>query len=76
MPTIYEPIIFFEELKYFQLDNDDDKTIQHIYKTEMQDEFTIQHRIVPWNNILRPIWVSLEYDDYSFITQIVKSSKK
>jgi len=70
--TIYEPIIFLEELKYFQLD---DETIEHFYKTEIYDEFTNHHRIVPWNSILRPIWISLEYPDYSFITQIVKSLK-
>jgi len=69
-PTIYEPIIFFEELKYFQLD---DEIVQHFYKTNIHDEFINHHRIVPWNNILRPIWISLEYNDYSFITQIVKS---
>jgi hypothetical protein len=68
-PTIYEPIIFFEELKYFQIDN---KIIQHFYNTDIHDEFINHHRIVPMNNILRSIWISLEYSDYSFITQIVK----
>ncbi len=71
-PTIYEPIIFFEELKYFQLPHE---TIQHFYKTEIYDESINHQRIVPWNSILRPIWISLEYNDYSFITQIVKSLK-
>lgn len=77
VPTIYEPIIFFQELKYFQLNNNNNnETIQHFYKNEIQNNFNIQHRIVPWNNILRPIWISLEYDDYSFITQIVKFSSQ
>jgi hypothetical protein len=71
-PTIYEPNIFFEELKYFQFD---DEIIQCFYQTEIKDESTNQYRTVPWNKILRSIWISLEYDDYSFITQIVKTSK-
>ncbi|CAF3510378.1 unnamed protein product [Rotaria sp. Silwood1] len=68
-PTIYEPIIFFEELKYFQFDNE---TIQHFYDTEVHEEFIDHHRIVPSNRILRAIWISLEYNDYSFMTQIIQ----
>ncbi len=71
-PTIYEPNIFFEELKYFQFDNE---IIQSFYQTEIKDESTNPHRTVPWNKILRSIWISLEYDDYSFVTQIVKTLK-
>ena len=67
-PTIYEPIIFFEELKYFQFDHE---TIQHFYDNEIHDEFINHHRIVPSNHILRSIWISLEYNDYSLITKIV-----
>ena len=37
------------------------------------DEFINQHRIVPSNRISRAIWISLEYNDYSLITKIVKS---
>ena len=70
-PTIYEAITFFEELKYFQIDN---KIIQHFYNTEIHDEFVNYHRIVPMNYILRSIWISLEYNDYSFTTQIVRFS--
>ncbi|CAF3293181.1 unnamed protein product [Rotaria sp. Silwood2] len=68
-PTIYESIILFEELKYFQFDNE---TIQYFYNTEVHEDFIDNHRIVPSNRILRAIWISLEYNDYSFITQIVK----
>ncbi len=72
-PTIYEPNIFFQELKYFQFDNE---IIQSFYQTEIKGESTDRHRIVPRNKILRSIWISLEYNDYSFITQIVKTFLK
>ncbi|CAF0965304.1 unnamed protein product [Rotaria magnacalcarata] len=73
VPTIYEPIIFFEELKYFQLDNE---TIEHCYDTEIKQElinhYHHDHRIVPENPILRAIWISLEYNDYSLKAQVIQ----
>ncbi|CAF3996382.1 unnamed protein product [Adineta steineri] len=68
-PTIYEPIIFFEELKYFQIDK---QIIQDFYKTEIDEELLNYHRIVPFNKIQRSIWISLEYNDYSFLTQLIQ----
>lgn len=70
-PTIYEPIVFFEELKYFQFD---EKIIDKFYRTEMKSKSLIQHRLVPRNCILRSIWLALEYSNYSLITQMVKIS--
>lgn len=67
-PTIYEPIIFFEELKYFQFD---EETIQQFYQTEIHEELYYHERIVPSNKLFRAIWIALEYQDYSFLTQLV-----
>lgn len=72
-PTIYEPIVFFEELKYFQFDS---KIIEKFYRTEMKHKSSIQHRLVPQNRIVRSIWLALEYSDYSLITQMVKNLVK
>lgn len=67
-PTIYEPRIFLKELKYFQFDKE---TIRQFYKTEVNEELLTHHRIVPYNPMLRFIWISLEYRDYSILTQFV-----
>lgn len=67
-PTVYEPAIFFEELKYFQFD---DQTIEYLYHTEIHEDLINYDRIVPRNHFLRLIWISLEYNDYSFKAQIV-----
>ena len=68
-PTIYEPMIFFEELKFFHFDK---HIIKHFYDTELREEFVRNHRLVPSNRILRAIWLALEYQDYSRMTQMVK----
>lgn len=67
-PSIYEPIIFYNELKYFQIDS---KTVEHFYATRIHDELTVFYRIIPRNRFLRYIWIALEYNDYSFLTQTV-----
>ena len=61
-PTIYEPMIFFEELKYFQFDK---QIIEHFYDTELREDFLRCRRLVPSNRVLRSIWLALEYQDYS-----------
>ena len=68
-PTVYEPRIFLQELKYFQFDKE---TIHQFYQTEVNQELLTHHRIVPYNQILRFIWISLEYRDYSVLTQFVR----
>lgn len=70
-PTIYEARIFFQELKYFQFD---EQVIQEFYRTEIKSKSSNQQRLVPHNRILRWIWISLEYDDYSFLTKFVNIS--
>lgn len=67
-PTIYEPMIFFEELKYFQFDK---QIIEHFYDTELREDFLRCRRLVPSNRILRSIWLALEYQDYSRMTKTV-----
>ncbi|UJR34055.1 hypothetical protein I4U23_021466 [Adineta vaga] len=68
-PTVYEPIIFLEELKYFQFDKE---IIEHFSKTEIHEEFLTHHRIVPFNRFFQLIWISLEYKDYSILSQFIQ----
>ena len=67
-PTIYEPTIFLEELKYFQIDSE---TIDRFYENEIHDEFPPERRFVPSNKISRWIYIALEFDDVHPVRELL-----